>query len=110
MTPTLSPEMNAKVLAATDGTKFGAIIRCALGVERDAAPRFEGKAHVTSDGYVMCSFVTSDGHYKHGAFVGALTDLDLNLVGLSKHLGMTPSEYNALTAIVTGWIGKDWRK
>mgnify|MGYP000529467603 CR=1 FL=1 len=110
MTTKLSPELTTKVLAATDGTKFGAIIRCALGVDRDVYPRFEGKAHVTSDGYVMCDFVGQDHGYHTGAFVGALSDLDLNIVGLSKHLGMTPSEYNALTAIVTSWIGRDWRR
>jgi len=110
MTATLSPEMNAKVLAATRNTQLGAIIRCAMDIERDAVPRLVGKAHVTSDGYVMCDYYGANVGYKHGAFVGALSDLDLNIVGLSKHLGMTPTEYNALTALVTGWIGKDWRR
>lgn len=107
---TLSPELTTKILSATRESKLGAILRCALGVEREATPRFVGKANVTSDGFVMCDFVDHNGDGHHGAFIGALSDLDLNLIGLSKHLGMTPTEYNQLTALTTSWIGKDWRK
>src|ERR1700744_4954330 len=65
-----------KGLAAPRGTQFGAIIRCALGVDagQTVGPRFVGKATKTSDGYVLCDFITRDGQYKMKAFVGSFDD------------------------------------
>lgn len=87
----------------------GAIIACALNEDRDALPRFEGKAVVTSDGFIQCGFVTRNGEYKNMAFVGSLEDLDRNLAGLAKHLKLCPADQNALNSAVTGWIATDWR-
>jgi hypothetical protein len=42
-----------------------------LGSGRNAVPRFEGKAAISSDGFVMCDMVDQHGDYHTGAFVGA---------------------------------------
>jgi len=57
----MKQELKDKILAVTKNSKFGSILRCALNVERDALPRFTGKAIVTSDGFVMATFISSDG-------------------------------------------------
>lgn len=101
----MKPELQAKILAATVDTKFGAILRCALNVERDAMPRFVGKAVVTSDGYVMCYFVDRHGEGHLGAFVGAKSDLVLNVAGLSKHLRLSKEDDSALRTLVDAWLG-----
>lgn len=112
MTNTLSPR-NAKLLVErvldyTSGTKTGAILACALGV-RIPAPCFVGKAVVTSDGFVMCSFRGPDGNYHPGAFVGSVADLDRNLSNVSSDLGLNAAEYNHLAAAITNWIATDYR-
>ena len=98
-----------KALAATRGSQFGAILRCAFDVEREAKPRFCGKATITSDGFVMCDFVDLNGGAHWGAFVGDFTGLDRNVEGLAKHLALNSDDHNALTAAVTNWIATDYR-
>jgi hypothetical protein len=98
-----------KALAATNGSQLGAILACALGRER-APPCFHGKAVVTSDGFVQCSFTDRDGDPHLGAFVGSISDLDRNIEGLAEHLSLSAVEHNELTAAIAGWIEKDWRK
>ncbi len=98
----MTPNLKIKILAATVGTKFGAILRCALDTERDLTPRFIGSATVTSDGFVMCSFIDSNGTFHPGAFVGALSDIDLNASGLRKHLSLNADEYDQLTIALAG--------
>jgi hypothetical protein len=97
-----------QALAATAGTQFGAILHASLGVDK-AAPLFRGKASVTSDGFVMCDFVDSHGAYRHSAFVGAVSDLDSNVDGLSRHLNLGESDRASLRAAVKSWIGTDYR-
>lgn len=101
----MNKDLQAKILAATVGTKFGAILRCALNVERDAVPRFVGKATATSDGFVMCDFVDADGEGHWGAFVGSRSDLVRNMKGLAGHLQLTIDEEIELQHIVAAWLG-----
>ena len=106
----MTPELKTKILSATRGTKLGAILRCAMGMnELGVAPRFVGKASVTSDSFIMCDLIDSDGNGHHGAFVGSLADFDRNLLGLSEHLDLSRTDREALMVAATGWIGKDWR-
>lgn len=105
----MTPDFKQRILDTTRGTQTGAIIACAMDKERDAIPRYVGKAIVTSDGYVMCSFVDRHGETHSGAFVGSVEDLDNNLLRLKNHMHLSNSQYNELTAIVTGWISQDYR-
>ncbi len=92
----------------TKGSQFGAIIACALDIQRDALPRFSGKASVTSDGFVMCSFYTQDGDHKPGAFVGGFSDLKGNVDGLIRHLGFDAETAQTFRDLIQGWIGQDF--
>jgi hypothetical protein len=100
-----------KAVLATRGSKFGAIIKSALGLgEGENGPRFSGKASITSDGFVMCNFIDAHGELHFGAFVGDVSDLTNNFEGLSKHLGLTPRDKTELKAALDGWIGTDYRR
>lgn len=101
----MNDNLKQKILAATRDTKFGAIIRCAMNIERDAVPRFFGKATVTSDGFIMCSFVDSDGIAHMGAFVGSKENVLMNVRGLSRHLRMTYEEHEELANLIDAWMG-----
>lgn len=102
--------LKTKILAATNGTQLGAILRCALGMDVGALHQhFVGKANVTSDGFLMCDFVDRGGSYRHGAFVGAISDLNRNIAGLGAHLSLEPAQQAELDALAASWIGKDWR-
>lgn len=101
-------DWKARAIAATRGTQFGAIIACAASVDRDATPRFVGKAIVTSDGFVMCDFVDRNGNCHYGAFVGASTDLTGNVTGLTSHLKLSSDDAAALRDLIRGWIGTDY--
>ena len=96
-----------KALAATDGSRFGAILAVALG-ESIPAPRFHGRASITSDGFVMCDFTGSDGRAHLGALVGAASDLIGNVEGLAKHLKLTDDERDELAATVRAWVANDY--
>ena len=102
-------DWKAKVFAATRGTKTGAIIDCALDVARDALPRFEGKAVVTSDGLLICDYVDRGGELRMGALVGSIVDLDENVENLIRHLALKSDEVEQLAAAVTNWIECDYR-
>jgi hypothetical protein len=64
---------------------------CALG-RKIEGPSFDGKALVTSDGFVMCNFTDSYGQYHMGAFVGDISDLDRNVAGLSAHVKLNETD------------------
>jgi hypothetical protein len=98
-----------KAIAATRGTQLGAAIQCALGRGRAKLPRFEGKAIVTSDGYLQCDFVDNRGEGHHSAFIGHVSELSNNVEGLAKHLKLNPADHNDLTAVISAWIGTDYR-
>lgn len=107
MTTTTKMRWQDKALAATKGTRFGAILNAAMGKTIDA-PRFNGKAAITSDGFVMCSFTSSDGREHYGAFVGAASDLVQNATGLAAHLSLNDAERKELFALVRGWVETDY--
>ncbi len=92
-----------KLLAATRGSQLGAIIRCALGVERDAEPRFEGKATVTSDGFIMCNFIDRNGDGHWGAFVGSHSDYAANVHGVADHCRMNTKDRVYFFAKMSEW-------
>jgi hypothetical protein len=96
-----------RALAATRGSKFGAVVACALGEKIDA-PCFHGKAHVTSDSFVMCDFSDKNGRGHTGAFVGDVDDIVRNGVGLADHLNLTAEERAEFGKALAGWIGRDY--
>lgn len=107
-----------KALEAThwNGSKFGAILACAFGRNAELiegkggigsdCPRFEGTASVTSDGYVMCSFVDKHGEGHMGAFVGSRDDVLANVRGLSEHLQLGPRERLEFRCDIGAWLGE----
>jgi hypothetical protein len=99
-----TPAWQRNALLATNGSHLGAILRCALGVERNVIPRFNGRASLTSDGYLLCDFTDRNGFDRMGAFVGSLQQLRDNISGLAEHLRLTDSEAQALRAIFAQWI------
>lgn len=97
-----------RAVSATRETQFGAILNCALGREIPP-PCFHGKAVVSSDGFLTCAYTDRQGNDHHGAFVGAVADLEGNIVGLSRHLALNPTDKAALIAALQAWIGLDYR-
>lgn len=98
-----------RVHAVTQGTKFGAILASMFDKGRDATPRFLRPGTITSDGYLLCDFVTQHGEHKMGAFVGSASDLDRNIEGVIAHLNLTQPYAGILRAKAKAWIGRDWR-
>lgn len=98
-----------RVFTATKGSKFGAILRCAMGIDNDNYPKFSGKCSVTSDGFVMCNFLDRNGIFHLGAFIGAWQDIENNINGLSIHLKLKEKEKKELFDSVNIWIGSDYR-
>jgi hypothetical protein len=98
-----------RVINLTHGTQSGAILRYILGHSNDECPRFEGKASITSDGFVMCNFVDKDGNRHMGAFVGDAEGLDSTHKNVVSHFKLTEEEADRLSTAIDGWVGKDWR-
>ena len=101
-------DWKAKALAATNGSRFGAIVAAALD-ETIPAPCYTSKATVTSDGFVMADFTDKDGNGHMGAFVGSVDDVFANAQGLAKHLKLTTADSRALVDTINGWIATDYR-
>lgn len=105
----MTPELKNKILrGCSTGGQLHAILACVLG-EGIPAPHYYGKASVTSDGFVMCSFVDRNGEGHSGAFVGSMGDLERNLDGLASFLHLSVAERDALWQAVEGWIAVDYR-
>jgi hypothetical protein len=94
-----------RILDASAGTQLGAIIRCAYDLERDAIPRFCGKAVMTSDDYIMCNFIDRNGIGHMGAFVGSRTDFDRNVLGIALHCKLGPAERAMFVNTMNDWAG-----
>lgn len=101
----MKPETKEKILKVTVGSQFGAVLRCAMNVERDAVPRFSGKAMVTSDKMIMCNYVDSNGQLHLGAFVGSKADLWKNVLGISTFLKLDKPDIADLTTLIDAWLG-----
>lgn len=110
-----------KAVAATRGnnTQFGAILLAALdGDTREAMrkrfklrqhPAFASCACVTSDGFLIASFIDRNGEGHQGAFVGAVRDYVTNVKGLTAHLKLNETEREEFHTLMRGWIGTDYR-
>lgn len=94
-----------RLLAATQNTQLGAIIRAAYGLERDTTPRFCGKGIMTSDGYIMCNFIDSNNSFHPGAFVGSKADFDRNVLGVALHCKLAPAERAMFHNTMNDWAG-----
>lgn len=106
-TITISPAIQ-HAIDASRGSQTGAIVACAFGVDRDHKPRFTGHANVTSDGFVMCNFVTKDGEAKWGAFVGAYSDFKRNIEGLIKFAKLEGDDRATFVKTLNGWIARSY--
>ena len=100
---------NKILKACASGGKLRAILANVFGHGNKEAPRYNGRATVTSDGFIMCGFTDSNGSRHMGAFVGSYSDLENNLEGLSRFMKLTPAEKDYLLARVAGWIATDYR-
>lgn len=90
--------------------QFISIVAAAYDKAGETIPRFVGRANVTSDGYLMCDFVTRDGGHKHGAFFGAVSDLWENERRFVEHFKLAPAVAKELHAKLQAWIATDWRQ
>ena len=97
-------------LAATRGSRLGAMLACALGRNPESGPRFIGRANISSDGYIFADFVDSREQYHFGALAGAASDLERNVKGLAAHCNFSKSQTLELQAAVTKWIASDYRQ
>src|ERR1039458_711831 len=106
----MTDTLQYRVLAATNGSQLGAVLRCAFNKNGQTKRMlFVGQASVTSDGFVQCAFIDAWGNSHLGAFVSSISDLDENIARLEKHLKLTAGEIEDLNATVDGWIATDWR-
>jgi hypothetical protein len=92
-----------------NATLLGTILLCVLDRNGDGCPRFVGKASVTSDGFILCDYVSRGGVFNPGAFAGAMADLDRNIAGLADHLKLSADDRIALRQAVRDWIALDYR-
>lgn len=85
------PDHLKQALDATKGSRLGAMLNVALmGQDQptdEGCPHFLGKAHVTSDGFIMWDFVTQHGDHHLGALAGDWQSFMDNIRGLVVHLG-----------------------
>jgi hypothetical protein len=96
-----------RALAATDGTKTGAILRAVLGCNTEhATRRFGDSAVITSDGFVLADFVDQHGEYHMGAFVGSYDDMLRNFGNLAAHCNLVGNDHKELLDAVDAWCGK----
>jgi hypothetical protein len=102
-------DWKTRVLNGTHGTQSGAILRLAFGQNDDQCPRYEGKASVTSDGYLMCNFVDKDGDLHWGAFVGDVAGLARMHANVTRHFKLTAPQSVELGDAIDDWAGSGWR-
>lgn len=100
-----------KLIEKTRGnqTHEGRIVLAAIGKEPSNPPYFRGRANITSDGMVLCDFVSADGVYHHDDVVGTDSDLVRNMVALASFSGLNDDEKIEFLALVNDWIAVDNR-
>jgi hypothetical protein len=103
-----------QIVNALRGSQLGAIVACALDMERDATPRFTSKAIITSDGFLQASFVDQHGISRHSAFVGSYDELLDSLRSVQGFLReVIKVDEAALVelwdAVAYKWIATDYR-
>lgn len=98
-----------RLLAATQGTQTGAIVKCVLGRNLPNGRRqYQGSAIITSDGFLMCNFVDAEGEGHGGAFVGSVEDLKRNIVKVADHLELSDADREAWYRACRAWISTDY--
>ena len=104
------PDWINDLRAATQGTKFGAILACASNWPvAKGTPAFDGRATLTSDGMLLCDFLDTCGSRHSGAFVGSFADLCRNLAGVAAHLALTAGDREKLAKVSSRWITYSYR-
>lgn len=100
-----------RILDVTNGTKTGAILRCAMG--RNGAvipgPAFTSKAIITSDGFVQANFRGADGRDHHSAFVGGWDEVQDNVSRLTTHMKLSSTEKEQVWQWLKDWVAIDYR-
>lgn len=90
--------------------KTHAIIAVMLGREPRTNQSFHGKAIVTSDGFVMCDFIDSNGRYHYGALVCDHAELVENMQGVMAALELTAGDRLIVNQLIRDWVGTDYRR
>ena len=103
-------DWKTNALAASSRTQTGAILRCALAANTEDVPRVTGKGTITSDGFIIASFIDSEGCPHMGAFLGHVEDLCRNVTHLANHLDLEAHEREQLYAAIRKWIAVDYSK
>jgi hypothetical protein len=98
----------AKAMRATEGTRFGIMLLSALGLEPEHPPSC-GRPCVTSDGFLIGNYVSEDGESHMGALLGAVADLETNIVAFPRAVGMTLADRKEFYATWRKWIATDYR-
>ena len=98
-----------RILEVTSDTRTGCILRAMFHDPRDYLPRYDRKAIITSDGYLMCGYTDRHGNYHPGAFVGSAFELTRNLIALCVFAKLSGDEILALGDAADEWIGTDYR-
>jgi hypothetical protein len=116
MDKVLSPEEERatwqyRAVAATKGnqSQLGCILLAVIGKNAKHPPQFICGASITSDGFIMCSFVDRDGVGHMGAFVGSVSDLVTNFRGLADFLKLNDVDRTEMFDKVRAWIKTDYR-
>jgi hypothetical protein len=91
------------------GTKTGAILLAVLGKQRATVPQFRGSARITSDGYMLCNFMSRSGQIHMSAFVGSVEEVVANFRRLADHLKLTDAERTEMFTKLREWVGTDYR-
>lgn len=95
-------------LQVTHGSQFGAIL--AVAIKHDIPPPcFNGKATITSDGFIMADFTTSNGDRHMRALVCHVEDLETNIAGLIGHLDLNEADASDMLKAFQSWIDTDYR-
>jgi hypothetical protein len=84
------------------------MLMSALGLEPERPPSC-GRPSITSDGFMIGSYVSESGDCHMGAFLGSVEDLERNIIGFPRHIGMTPAERTEFYALWRKWIATDYR-
>lgn len=100
-----------RAIEATHGnqSRLGTILLAALDRSANNPPWFGRHAAITSDGFVLCDFMSKSRGMCPGAFVGSLAEVRDNFRGLADHLKLSDTEREDLFKAVRGWLATDHR-
>lgn len=99
-----------RILEVTSRTWTGAMLRAVFRDPDDTIiPRFGHAASVTSDNFIICDFVGSDGQYHVGAFAGSMNEFEESVARLVAHLKLTEAEIELIQKAIAVWVVTDYR-